>query len=312
MTTAEKNDKRADEKSDKRPDDAAERKEVLSDADLAEAFIDELAAAMKRHKRKMSDDMEESTQVEEVLEAASTTVSDHENDHANKVKTVLAHWKGKAADEFESNTKKLSKDLTGAAEDSSAAAKIVRNATESLVGGKAATQRLIDEFRMKAKKILLGDEKRPGDVEVQMIRKDDPIEAVRRLADEYTEESEKNLRKVEGELESSAKKLKELETVVKSDEKDSGGGDDDDKGGGETTKASYTVVSGDSLWKIAQSHLPPGASAGEVDKAWRQLYDANKGTIGKNPNLIYPGQKFTIPGSWKSSKKDDGEKDTKG
>ena len=28
---------------------------------------------------------------------------------------------------------------------------------------------------------------------------------------------------------------------------------------------------------------------------YTKIYNANKGTIGKNPNLIYPGQTFTIP-----------------
>lgn len=28
---------------------------------------------------------------------------------------------------------------------------------------------------------------------------------------------------------------------------------------------------------------------------YTKIYNANKGTIGKNPNLIYPGQVFTIP-----------------
>lgn len=28
---------------------------------------------------------------------------------------------------------------------------------------------------------------------------------------------------------------------------------------------------------------------------WTDIYSANKGTIGANPNKIYPGQVFTIP-----------------
>ena len=28
---------------------------------------------------------------------------------------------------------------------------------------------------------------------------------------------------------------------------------------------------------------------------YTKIYNANKGTIGSNPNLIYPGQVFTIP-----------------
>jgi len=50
---------------------------------------------------------------------------------------------------------------------------------------------------------------------------------------------------------------------------------------------SYTIVSGDSLFTIAKKHYGNGAK-------WPKIYDANKDKI-KNPNLIYPGQKLTIP-----------------
>lgn len=46
----------------------------------------------------------------------------------------------------------------------------------------------------------------------------------------------------------------------------------------------YTVQSGDNLSTIAARY---GLS-------WQQLYNANKGTVGSNPNLIYPGQRLTI------------------
>ena len=51
---------------------------------------------------------------------------------------------------------------------------------------------------------------------------------------------------------------------------------------------SYTVVSGDSLWKIAATHLGSGSR-------WNEIYNLNKSVIGGNPNLIYPGQVFTLP-----------------
>jgi len=48
----------------------------------------------------------------------------------------------------------------------------------------------------------------------------------------------------------------------------------------------YIVKPGDSLSKISQKY---GIS-------WRDLYNANKNVIGSNPNLIYAGQKYNIPG----------------
>ncbi|MEP2668753.1 MAG: LysM peptidoglycan-binding domain-containing protein [Cyclobacteriaceae bacterium] len=47
----------------------------------------------------------------------------------------------------------------------------------------------------------------------------------------------------------------------------------------------YEVQRGDTLGKIAKAY--PGIS-------WRQIYEANTDVI-KNPDLIYPGQKFRIP-----------------
>ena len=47
----------------------------------------------------------------------------------------------------------------------------------------------------------------------------------------------------------------------------------------------YTVVSGDSLWKIAAKPALLGNG-----NRWREIYELNKSVIGKNPNLIRPGQ----------------------
>ncbi len=53
-------------------------------------------------------------------------------------------------------------------------------------------------------------------------------------------------------------------------------------------RGTYTVVRGDTLSKISKQYY------GDANK-WRKIYDANKGVIGSNPNLIYPGQVYTIP-----------------
>ncbi len=69
------------------------------------------------------------------------------------------------------------------------------------------------------------------------------------------------------------------------------GQDGEDGGGGNT----YTVVKGDSLWKIAKEQLGSGSR-------WQEIFDLNKDTI-KNANLIYPGQKLKLPGSASSDTK---------
>lgn len=53
-------------------------------------------------------------------------------------------------------------------------------------------------------------------------------------------------------------------------------------------KKTYTVKSGDCLWNIAKKFYGKGSD-------YTKIYNANKGTIGKNPNLIYAGQVLTIP-----------------
>jgi nucleoid-associated protein YgaU len=50
----------------------------------------------------------------------------------------------------------------------------------------------------------------------------------------------------------------------------------------------HTVVSGDSLSKIAKKYL------GNANR-WNELYEANRAVVGDNPNLIKPGQVLTIP-----------------
>ncbi|MFF1925947.1 transglycosylase SLT domain-containing protein [Streptomyces sp. NPDC058221] len=48
----------------------------------------------------------------------------------------------------------------------------------------------------------------------------------------------------------------------------------------------YSVVSGDSLYKIAQGHSLGGG--------WERLYKDNRSAVGTNPDLIHPGLKLTI------------------
>jgi hypothetical protein len=49
-----------------------------------------------------------------------------------------------------------------------------------------------------------------------------------------------------------------------------------------------TVSTAGSLWQIAQQEYGDGSK-------WQLIYDANKSTIGSNPNLIYAGMKLKVP-----------------
>jgi nucleoid-associated protein YgaU len=55
------------------------------------------------------------------------------------------------------------------------------------------------------------------------------------------------------------------------------------------TSDTYVVVAGDSLSKIAKREY------GDMNQ-WRRIYEANRDQI-KDPDLIHPGQKLTIPRS---------------
>ncbi len=60
-------------------------------------------------------------------------------------------------------------------------------------------------------------------------------------------------------------------------------------------KATYVVVPGDSLWRIAKGFLPPGASDAEITRTWQAIYRANRDTVGADPGLIFPGQVLALP-----------------
>ena len=58
---------------------------------------------------------------------------------------------------------------------------------------------------------------------------------------------------------------------------------------GQGQSQTYVVVAGDSLSKIAKRHY------GDANK-WQRIFEANRDQI-KDPDLIHPGQKLTIPGA---------------
>lgn len=59
------------------------------------------------------------------------------------------------------------------------------------------------------------------------------------------------------------------------------------KSGGPKLTDHYTVKRGDTLWGIAQRFLGNG-------EGYKEIYAANKGVIGSNPNLIRPGENLLV------------------
>lgn len=60
------------------------------------------------------------------------------------------------------------------------------------------------------------------------------------------------------------------------------------KDGGSKSDERYTVKPGDNLSAIARAH--------DVKGGWHTLYDANRKTVGSDPDLIHPGQRLTLSG----------------
>lgn len=62
-----------------------------------------------------------------------------------------------------------------------------------------------------------------------------------------------------------------------------------------STPDRVVVGPGDSLWAIAARTLPPGARPAAVDARWREIWAANRATVGADPDLILPGQRLRLP-----------------
>lgn len=58
-----------------------------------------------------------------------------------------------------------------------------------------------------------------------------------------------------------------------------------------------TVHAGDSLWDIAARHLGHGASDLDIALHWPRWYEANRELIGRNPDVLLPGQILQPPSS---------------
>ena len=71
--------------------------------------------------------------------------------------------------------------------------------------------------------------------------------------------------------------------------------------GNEATTASYTVVEGDNLWRIACREMKARAeipSLSDITTFWLQLIETNRDIIhSHDPDLIYPGEVLTLPPS---------------
>jgi hypothetical protein len=61
------------------------------------------------------------------------------------------------------------------------------------------------------------------------------------------------------------------------------------------TRDEVVVRPGDSLWALAAAGLPDSAGPEDVERAWREVYEANRAEIGPDPGVILPGQRLRLP-----------------
>ncbi len=64
---------------------------------------------------------------------------------------------------------------------------------------------------------------------------------------------------------------------------------------GEAVPDAVVVRRGDSLWAIAARVLGPAASDAEIAATWPRWFDANRGVIGPDPDVITPGTVLRPP-----------------
>lgn len=66
---------------------------------------------------------------------------------------------------------------------------------------------------------------------------------------------------------------------------------------GHPAPSTVVVKPGDSLWLLTAQRLDPTATDGQIAVAWPEWYRRNRSVIGKDPNLLRPGQRLAVPAS---------------
>jgi nucleoid-associated protein YgaU len=55
------------------------------------------------------------------------------------------------------------------------------------------------------------------------------------------------------------------------------------------------VKPGDSLWRLTAQRIGPTATDRQIALGWPDWYRQNRPVIGRDPNLLRPGQRLAVP-----------------
>jgi hypothetical protein len=167
------------------------------------------------HRNKLAGKAEDAYLAHAALDTAAKTVERHHHDHKAGAATATSHWDGHNAAGFDRRARRMTKALGATASASAKAADIVATTAASLDTHHKAVVTLVDEYTTKATQLLDAARGVTGaGSQGALVR---AVGQVVDLARDYTNESVKHLRTVNGQMKDAAGSLGKLERTVEHD-----------------------------------------------------------------------------------------------
>lgn len=173
------------------------------------------AGQLIAHRNKLAGKAEDAYQAHAALDTAARTVARHHDDHKAGAVTATSHWEGHNAAGFDRRARRMTKALGTTATASTKAAEIVGAAAASLDSNHKAVANLVEEYTTKAARLLDAARGVTGaGAQGALVR---AVGQVVDLARDYTNESVRHVRSVQGQLKDAAEALGKLEKTVEHD-----------------------------------------------------------------------------------------------
>jgi len=167
------------------------------------------------HRNKLAGKAEDAYLAHAALDTAAKTVDRHHHDHKTGAASATSHWEGHNAAAFDRRAKRTTKVLGATAASATKAAGIVATTASSLDTNHKAVAGLVDEYTTKATQLLDAARGVTGaGSQGALVR---AVGQVVDMARDYTNESVKNLRRVQHQMKDAAQELHKLEKQVEHD-----------------------------------------------------------------------------------------------